>query len=293
MVPGLWREQPHDRVLPAFSKLDEKHAESVRFGDCSRVKICGRGTVLFRCKNGEHHALSKVYYIPELRSSIVSLGQLDEHGAEVLIRDDVLQIRDQDGRLLAKVQRSRNRLYLLELKIEQPVCLAAACTEEPWLWHDRFGHLNFDALGRLGKMVTGMPSIKHAGEPCDSCLAGKQRRLPLPKTAKYHAAEWLELVHGDLCGPITPETHGGRRYFLLIVDDNSRHMWVRLLTSKDEAAGAIKAFKEHAEAASGKQLRVLHTDRGGEFTTREFVVYCAAEGIGHHLTAPYRSRVVW
>jgi hypothetical protein len=39
--------------------------------------------------------------------------------------------------------------------------------------------------------------------------------LPFPKTAKYRAAEALELVHGDLCGPITLATHGGRKYFIL------------------------------------------------------------------------------
>jgi hypothetical protein len=107
------------------------------------------------------------------------------------------------------------------------VCLATVSVEEPWLWHGRFGHLSFDALGRMEKMVTGMPRIKHAGELCDSCLAGKQRRLSFPKAARYRAADLLELVHGDLCGPITPATHGGRRYFLLLVDDHSRFMWLR------------------------------------------------------------------
>jgi len=91
------------------------------------------------------------------------------------------------------------------------VCLAAQHTEEPWLWHARFGHLGFDALGRLGKMVRGLPHIEHVGELCDSCLAGKQRRLPYPKAVKFRASELLELVHGDLCGPITPAMHSGRR----------------------------------------------------------------------------------
>ena len=103
---------------------------------------------------------------------------------------------------------SQNWLYLLDLKVEQPVCLAARHTEEPWLWHARFGHLSFDALGRLEKMVTRLPHIEHAGELCDGYLVWKQRRLPFPKTTKYHAVEALELVHGDLCGPITSETHG-------------------------------------------------------------------------------------
>jgi hypothetical protein len=53
----------------------------------------------------------------------------------------------------------------------------------------------------------------------------------------------MELVHGDLCGPIAPATHGGRRYFLLLVDNCNRYMCVHLLTSKDEAAVAIKRFQ--------------------------------------------------
>ncbi|CAO2199473.1 unnamed protein product [Urochloa humidicola] len=270
-----------------FSDLDASKTGTVKFGDGSRVNIRGQGTVVFRCRNGEQRALTDVYYIPQLRASIVSLGQLDERGAEVLIRHGVLRIKDAERRLLAKITRSKNRLYRLDLKVEHPVCLAAACMEAPWLWHGRFGHLSFDALGRLSKMVTGLPEIKHAGELCDSCLAGKQRRLPFPKAARYRAADPLELVHGDLCGPITPATHGGRRYFLLLVDDCSRFMWLQLLSNKSDAADAIKAFKTRAEAESGKRLRVLRTDRGGEFTAEEFAEYCAEEGVRRHLTAPY------
>ena len=167
------------------------------------------------------------------------------------------------------MKRSQNRLYLLDLKVEQPVCLAARHTEEPWLWHAWFGHLSFNTLGRLEKMVRGLPRIKHGGELCDSCLAGKQRRLPFPKAAKFHTKDALELVHGDLCGPIMLATNDGRRYFLLLVDDCSRYMWLQLLTSKDEAVAVIKKFKIRAEAESSKKLRVLRTDRGGEFTSVE------------------------
>ena len=141
-------------------------------------------------------------------------------------------------------------------------------------------------LGRLEKMVRGLPHIKHGGELCDSCLAGKWW-IPFPKAAKYRAKDALELVHGDLCGPITPATNGGQRYFLQLVDDCSRYMWLQLLTSKDEAAVAIKKFKTRVEAESGKKLRVLRTDRGGEFTSVEFATYCTDQGVGQHHAAPY------
>ena len=136
-------------------------------------------------------------------------------------------------------------------------------------------------------MVQGLPHIKHGGELCDNYLAGKQRRLPFPKAAKFRAKDALELVHGNLNGPITPATNGGRWYFLLLVDDCSRYMWLQLLTSKDEAAAVIKKFKMCAEAESGKKLRVLRTDRGGEFTSVEFTAYYVDQGVGQHHTAPY------
>ena len=90
----------------------------------------------------------------------------------------------------------------------------------------------------------------------------------------------LKLVHGNLCRPITPATNSGWRYFLLLVDDCSRYMWLQLLMSKDEAPAVIKKFKMRAEAESGKKLHVLRTDRSGEFTSVEFAMYCMDQGVG-------------
>jgi hypothetical protein len=97
----------------------------------------------------------------------------------------------------------------------------------------------------------------------------------------------LQLVHGDLCGSISPVTQGGQQYFLLLVEDHSRLMWLTLLCTKDEAAEAIRRFMVAAEMESGQRLCMLQTDRGGEFTSTEFAAYYADRGTGHHLTAPY------
>ena len=58
----------------AFSELDDDVTGTVKFDDGSRVAIRGRDTIIFRCQNGEHHTLMDVYYIPWLRSSIISIG---------------------------------------------------------------------------------------------------------------------------------------------------------------------------------------------------------------------------
>jgi len=99
--------------------------------------------------------------------------------------------------------------------------------------------------------VRGMPVIKHDGHLCNTCVVTKQRRSPFPTQAKYRAQKQLELVHGDLCGPVSPATLGGRRFFLLLVDDATRFMWVSLLTTKSATADAIKRTQAEAEKVWG------------------------------------------
>jgi transposase InsO family protein len=94
-------------------------------------------------------------------------------------------------------------------------------------------------------------------------------------------------VHGDLCGPVTTVTPGGRRYFLLLVDDLSRYMWVVVFGSKGEAANTIRHAQAAAEAECGRKLRVLRTDNGGEFMVAEFTSYCTDEGVQHHYSASF------
>jgi hypothetical protein len=109
-------------------------------------------------------------------------------------------------------------------------------------------------------MVRGLSSIDHVEQFCDVCVLMKQRWLPFLQQSSFRAKERLELVHGDLCGPVTPATLGGRRYFRLHVDDLSRYMWVVVLSSTGEAADAITREQAVAEAECGRKLRVLRTD---------------------------------
>jgi len=136
-------------------------------------------------------------------------------------------------------------------------------------------------------MVPGMSAIKHDGRLYDTCVVTKQRRAPFPAQAKYCAENQLELVHGDLCRPVSPATPGGRRCFLLLVDDATRYMWVSLLTAKSATADAIKHTQAEAEKICGRKLQVLRTNNGREFTAAEFADYCADDGITRHNSAPY------
>jgi hypothetical protein len=92
-----------------FTELDSSVRGSVKFGDASGVEIKGADLVIFTAASGEHRLLTGVYYIPALRNSIISLGQLDENGSRVEVEHRVMRIWDPSRRLLAKVRRSPNR----------------------------------------------------------------------------------------------------------------------------------------------------------------------------------------
>lgn len=147
----------------AFSKLEAGSLGTVRFGNDLVARIEGQGTVTFVCKNGELRSFSGVYFIPRLTTNIISLGQLDEGGYKVNINEGVLTVREPGGRLLAKVSREANRLYLLRIKVAELRCLAVRGRgdEVAWRWHERFGHVKMAALRKLAReeLVRGLPEI--------------------------------------------------------------------------------------------------------------------------------------
>jgi transposase InsO family protein len=272
-----------------FSELDRAVQRTIKFRDGSVINICGKGTIIFSGRHDEHKVLMGVYWIPYLKNSIISIGQMDEGGTCVLIEGGVLRVWDHRHRLLARVQRTENRMYWLELQVARPLRLMVHQDDDAWRWHERLGHANFGSLEKMGRleMMRGLPPINHTEQFYDTCVLAKHHSGVFTKQSKYHTDKALELVHGDLCGPVKPATPGGRRYFLLLIDDATHYMWVMLQEAKSEASSAIKRIQAAAEKECGCKLRVLRTDNGGEFTMVEFAAYCADEGITQHFLAPY------
>ncbi|TQD88564.1 hypothetical protein C1H46_025883 [Malus baccata] len=97
----------------------------------------------------------------------------------------------------------------------------------------------------------------------------------------------LEMVHSDLYGPINPVSNGNKKYFISFIDDFSRKTWVYFLQEKSEAFEAFKSFKALVENESDKKIKILRTDRGGEYCSKEFDAFCNEKGIKRQLTTAY------
>lgn len=113
--------------------------------------------------------------------------------------------------------------------------------------------------------MTGIPELEPERNFCETCVTCKLHRSKFPKATKYQAKKPLELVHTDICGLISPITSGGNRYFLLLVDDFSRYMWIEFFRNKNRALMAFKKVKADIEVQSERRIKILRTDRGGEF----------------------------
>nr|GEX72122.1 zinc finger, CCHC-type [Tanacetum cinerariifolium] len=276
-------------VREHFKELDEKVIRKVRFGDGSYIEVKGKGLILIECDDEKQRIISHVYYIPSLKSNLLSLGQFTEIGCKVVMEDDELRLYDMNNKIFIKVTRQRNRLYKASLRIGTPVCLLANLKDDTWLWHARLGHLNFESLRSMAQrdLVHGIPAIKHTTQICDVCLIGKHSRASFLKKEKGRSTSPLDLVYGDLCEPITPPTPSEKKYIFLLVDDYSRYMWVYFLSTKDQAFDTFKKYKKTIEKELRTTLKMLRTDHGGEFTSNEFTQYCKENGITRQVTAPY------
>ncbi|CAL1403009.1 unnamed protein product [Linum trigynum] len=152
------------------------------------------------------------------------------------------------------------------------------------LWHRRFGHISPQSLQQLQKeLVQGLPQLQGNTGVCSTCLTGKQHRNSFPKKSQWRASQKLQLIHADLCDPVTPASNSGKRYIFTLTDDYSKKLWVYFLAAKSEALNWFKKFKFQVEKENGLYITCLGTYRGGEFMLAEFKELCDEGGIRRQL----------
>ena len=79
-----------------------------------------------------------------------------------------------------------------------------------------------------------------------------------PFSAKgKRSKEPLQLVHSDVCGPISVQARGGYEYFVIFINDYSRYSYVYLMHKKSETFGKFKELMAEAEKQLGKSLKTI------------------------------------
>ena len=155
-----------------FMELAERVHGSVSLGDSSKLPVEDRRKIKIYQKDDKPEYIFDVYYIPSMKSNILSIGQLLE---KVYMENNHLWLKNTKGGLIACVKMTRNRMFSLHLNTKVEKYFQGLMKNEPWRWHLRFGHLNFSGLKLLSTagMVRDLPTIDPLSHTCEVCIIGK------------------------------------------------------------------------------------------------------------------------
>ena len=126
-------------------------------------------------------------------------------------------------------------------------------------------------------------------EVCKGCMLDKNVKKSFPSSIK-RSKEVLELIHSNICGPMSSPSLSGYLYYVIFIDDYSRKTWIYFLKTKGETFGKFQEFKALVEKQTSKNIYALRTDNGGEFESHYFDGFCKEEGIKRQLIVPYNPQ---
>ncbi|GJY48019.1 retrovirus-related pol polyprotein from transposon TNT 1-94 [Tanacetum coccineum] len=233
---------------------------SVQLGDNKECKIRGIGKVRIQLRDGLSFVLHNVRYIPEFKRNLILLGTLEKEGFTVKLQSGKVKVINGSRVVLSGIRRNN--------------CV----------WHKRLGHISEAGLQVLEKQ--GLFSKKSIGTLnfYENCVLGKSHRISYG-VGRHSTQGVLDYVHSDLWGPSQVESLGGKRYFLSIVDDYSRRVWVYIPGFKHEAFRKFKEWNQLVENQTGRTVKKLRRDNSLEFCNWEFEQLCVESGIAKHLTS--------
>jgi hypothetical protein len=279
----VYREQLTDLV----EKESRLH---VVLGDIPKYTMKGVGSSTFQLDFDIPLQLSEVLYVPRMKRNIVSIFALEDKGYKVtFLEGKVLAWHKNSHMDSARVIGVReNNLYRLTFRPVHASLHDTIILSE--LWHIRLSHIHYRSLPALGKMVTSLPEIhiQHDGI-CRGCSLGKNVKGSFP-SSDSRSKGILDLIHSDVCGPMTVASLSGYLYYVLFIDDHSRKTWIYFLKTKDGVLVRFQEFRAQVENLTGRKIKVLRSDNGGEYTSRDFNDLCIETRIKREYTVPYNPQ---
>lgn len=255
--------------------------------------IEGKGDVKVCLDNTECH-LKNVLYSPNLRRNLISGPMLDKYGFKFVGQNGVINVYDRDIVMFkAKLERG---LYYVSPSVDVNVNQIENNRsdnrghEELMAWHEKFGHANIDYIVKTSQLnaVGGLPRLKKIPNfECEPCKLNKYKRVSF-KTSEFNNSKApLELLFLDVWGPAQTIGRNGERYYVSILDDFSKRMFVFPISHKSDVFDVFIRHVKWAERSLGRKVKKIRTDNGGEFINQFFEQFCGEKGIRHQKTNIY------
>ena len=267
-----------------------------RVGNNARVAALAVGTMQLHLPSGFVLELNNCYFVPSLSRNIVSPSCLMKDGYSFASENNGCVISKNN--MFVALASIKNGLFILNLD-DSPVCNISAKRPRlndlnpTYMWHCRLGHISEKRMKKLHEDGLLSSFDFESYETCEACLLGKMTKTPFTGFPE-RASDLLELIHTDVCGPMSSTARGGFQYFITFTDDLSRYGYVYLMRHKSETFEKFKEFQNEVENQHGKKIKAFRSDRGGEYLSHKFSDHLKSCGIVPQLTSPgtlQRNRV--
>ena len=116
----------------------------------------------------------------------------------------------------------------------------------------------------------------------------KMTKTPFSKKME-RATDLLDIIHTDVCSPMSVEARGGYRYFLTFTNNLSRYGYIYLMKHKSETFEKFKEFQSEVENHRDKKIRFLRSDRGDKYLSYEFGLQLKQSGIVSQIRATWNT----
>jgi histone deacetylase 1/2 len=247
---------------------------NVLTADGTSLPVSSQGTL-----STSSFSIPDISHVPHLKMNLFSASQLTNSGCCVILDADSCAIQDHHTQVLVGAgPRYRDSSGLWELDwlhvpsaatspASSPVVIASV-TGSFQQWHHRLGHLCGSLLsslvhhGLLGSISRDV-SLNYQG-----CRLGKQIQLPYPTSASISQRPF-DLVLSDIWGLAPFASKGGHRYYILCIDDFSRHNWLYFMRSRSEVLSIYQHFAAMVLTQFSTPIHVFCADSAGEYISKQ------------------------
>nr|GEV46622.1 ribonuclease H-like domain, reverse transcriptase, RNA-dependent DNA polymerase [Tanacetum cinerariifolium] len=249
--------------LRASRKL-KPGALSFYVGNGQREAVEAIGIFYLCLTSGLEIVLNNCHYPPSITRGVIFVSRLYEDGFINCFVNNIIQV-------------SRNNMvYFSAIPRDDifEIDLSNSYTNESSIYAVRNKRAKLD-----------LDSALLAFEKCVSCTSGKMARKPYTHQVE-RVKDLLGLIHTDVCGPFKIMSRKGASYFVTFTDNFSRYDYVYLLKHKHEVFEFFKVFQKEVENQLGKTIKLLRSDREGEYMSQEFLDHLKDHGIIFYRTPP-------
>ncbi|MBW0494904.1 hypothetical protein O181_034619 [Austropuccinia psidii MF-1] len=237
----------------------------------------GFGTTAITGYKGSIIHLKNSLIVPNITTPLISLSPFLWKGCSLSGKGESVQLFDDKNEIILEGKLVDNVISIL---LGAPVSHFTKESTDVSIIHQALGHPSNKYASYL------FPSLDISGLKCEACPSSKSHRLPFNGTFP-NTSQPLQIVHMDVCDPITPVPKGGSCFIFQIIDGYSRYRFTSSISNKSKCFEAFRLFKTFIEKQTNFQIMKVVSDNGGDFIKGSFCQYLLEKGIESLLTAPH------